>query len=780
MNRYRRISTSWSPAVAIMIFLFIALISSTSQCRGGWSEYLERTSNSQFENDQVTSAIDQPVGISYSHGISRGNVLENGNITELNGSEIVNFTVSASPLGGKSYASNRSLESISEEISRKINRGNELVRNEGIDLIGPKSGPRRIDQICAIYNYLVDERNWTYVDDWTGLENFQYSNYTLEKGQNVGGLGKGDCDDFAILLGALVESVGAHPRILFAYGPNGGHAYVEVYLGKAGRPGGDVDRMMRWLRCEYEVEEINVHNDLSNGDVWLNLDWWKEPGGSNHPGGPFFIASKQVVVYPENKGEKEALTPLDIPPFAEFQVIPKVPTLGFNASFDATSSFDCDGNITSCRWDFGDGQSGAGRTVNHSYAKAGSMRVNLTVTNDQGLNDTNSTIVRINHPPIARFTYKPDHPMANEQIRLDADTSYDRDGKISNYSWEFGDNGTGLDASVLHGYDKIGTFNAMLTVTDDIGAQNSTAIPIEVSGAEITNVQSLGLVSQSFDLMGEYSLSDSSKSIWIFVKPQGDRYFPQTRDSCHPSSAYTENGRWETRITVGGSGDSGKYFELIAVVADENADQEIRRVLYEGWCSHNLTDAGFNDLPDGAQETNRIMVKRSDGEWNSSQDLSDISLPGSVDIAKLKGDNFQVYPGSGNASVDVRMTVHGNRSNDVLDEIWILVHSLKEGRWYPQSADNENNSGHVTNVLPKVQWTPDWYMDTFFTGDAGDPYELVVVLANSSADKFFNEFQKSCAMAKKPDGNIGNYTGLLTISLPAGIDEKDRMRVHRK
>ena len=74
-------------------------------------------------------------------------------------------------------------------------------------------------------------------------------------GQNVGVLGIGDCDDFAILLGALVESVGASSRIVFAYGPGGGHAYTEVYLGKAQGPGSDVDRMIRWLRHEYKVED---------------------------------------------------------------------------------------------------------------------------------------------------------------------------------------------------------------------------------------------------------------------------------------------------------------------------------------------------------------------------------------------------------------------------------------------------------------------------------------------------------------------------------------------
>jgi transglutaminase-like putative cysteine protease len=231
--------------------------------------------------------------VTYAYGIPGGRLLDNGNITEFSGSDMVNFTVSSSPQGDSaSYKTSRSMESIKREIGGKINRGDDFVRNEGIELIGKKSGPRRIDQICAIYDSLVDEKNWTYVDDWKGLDQFQYSNYTLKMGQKVGGLGKGDCDDFAILLGALTESVGASSRIVFAYGPAGGHAYTEVYLGKAKGPGGDVDRMMRWLRYTYKVEEINVHTDLATGDVWLNLDWWKEQGGAKHPGGGSLYGSQ--------------------------------------------------------------------------------------------------------------------------------------------------------------------------------------------------------------------------------------------------------------------------------------------------------------------------------------------------------------------------------------------------------------------------------------------------------------------------------------------------------
>jgi PKD repeat protein len=671
------------------------------------------------------------------------------------------------------------MDSIKEEINGKINRGDDFVRIEGIALIGKKSGPRRIDQICAIYDSLVDERNWTYVDDWKGLDQFQYSNYTLRMGQNVGVLGIGDCDDFAILLGSLVESVGASSRIVFAYGPGGGHAYTEVYLGKANGPGSDVDRMMRYLRYVYKAEEINVHTDLATGDVWLNLDWWKEQGGAKHPGGPFFKAAKHVPVYPDKSEQKEPLTPVAVPPIAIFQVVPKEPSIGSNASFDASPSFDIEGNISSYQWDFGDGQYSVGKTAVHSYSRGGPMRVDLNVIDDQGLNGSNSTNIQVNQPPVAGFTFEPEHPMANEQIRFDASPSYDPDGRLLNYSWEFGNEGMQFGPVKVYTFftfTERGTFNAKLTVIDDNGAQSTTNVPVIVSGAKITNAGIGDPASQFFDLMGEYSLSDSSKSIWVFVKPEekNSRYYPQSLDSCSPHNASMQNGRWENRITLGGSSDAGRYFDIIVTLADENANQKLHSIMYEWWCPDykgNRSDAGFQDLPDGVHETDRIRIIRSNESWNSSQNISNIRLPGKVNIVDLKRDTAPAYPNSNNATVTERVTVNGNRSNDARDQVWVLEHCL-DGRWYPKSIDDENNGGHVTNIISLGPSSPDWHIDAIFKGKAGDPYEIVVVLANSSADDFFNRFQKSCAAA-------GNYTGLLTIALPPGIDEKDRIRVYR-
>ena len=54
--------------------------------------------------------------------------------------------------------------------------------------------------------------------------------------------------------------------------------------------------------------------------------------------------------------------------------------------FDASSSNDPNGlQITNYQWDFGDGQTGSGVTVSHTYTSPGSYNAQLTVTNTLGI-----------------------------------------------------------------------------------------------------------------------------------------------------------------------------------------------------------------------------------------------------------------------------------------------------------------------------------------------------------------------------------------------------------
>ena len=81
------------------------------------------------------------------------------------------------------------------------------------------------------------------------------------------------------------------------------------------------------------------------------------------------------------------------PPTPSFTYSPSYPFVGQEITFDASNSTDPDGTIVSHEWDFGDGETGEGEIVSHSYSSVGSYEVNLTVTDDYGA--TNSTTKEI-------------------------------------------------------------------------------------------------------------------------------------------------------------------------------------------------------------------------------------------------------------------------------------------------------------------------------------------------------------------------------------------------
>jgi len=56
-------------------------------------------------------------------------------------------------------------------------------------------------------------------------------------------------------------------------------------------------------------------------------------------------------------------------------------------------------------------------------------------------------------------------------VRFDASASYDPDGKIASWEWDFGDGGTAEGEVVDHTFTTPGNYTVILTVTDDSGAQ---------------------------------------------------------------------------------------------------------------------------------------------------------------------------------------------------------------------------------------------------------------------------------------------------------------------
>ncbi|MFA6373193.1 MAG: rhodanese-like domain-containing protein [Methanothrix sp.] len=256
-------------------------------------------------------------------------------------SEILAFPVTG---GGSTLegTTDKKVGELKDSLSARVEPDNSVVRHEAVVLAAKYPGDRTIDQISSIYNYLkngADSKNgWSYVADTRGIDNFMYANETLEIGKEAGCVGAGDCDDFAILMSALVESVGGTTRIILARNnTTGGHAYTEVYLGRINETNNQVEDIISWLKEKFDTDKIYTHIDTDTKDVWLNLDWGPDEKGNMHPGGPFYQGDKHIVLCIRDKYGK---TPLKMPEISNKPVPSSAPETDLSAKKDLQRSKD--------------------------------------------------------------------------------------------------------------------------------------------------------------------------------------------------------------------------------------------------------------------------------------------------------------------------------------------------------------------------------------------------------------------------------------------------------
>lgn len=170
-------------------------------------------------------------------------------------------------------------------------------------------------------------------------------------------------------------------------------------------------------------------------------------------------------------------------PVAGFVFSPTSGSAPLTVTFDASASYDSDGSIVGYSWNFGDGATGSGRVTGHTYTGNGTFTIRLTVTDNEGKTGSATksiTIVKVNDPPVAEFSFSPTTGIFPLSVTFDASASWDPDGSIVQYSWDFGNGKTGSGQVVSNTYESSGTFSVRLTVRDNNNATATKIRTIEV------------------------------------------------------------------------------------------------------------------------------------------------------------------------------------------------------------------------------------------------------------------------------------------------------------
>ena len=229
-----------------------------------------------------------------------------------------NETMAFPVTGGSSISEGKVDKNVGElkkALNSRVEPDNPAIHREAVVLAARYPGDHTIDQISSIYSYIKNgdgsKKGWSYVPDPRGIDYFMYDNESLSIGKDAGCAGAGDCDDFAILMSALVESVGGATRIIMAHNnTSGGHAYTEVFLGQLNTQNSQVEGIIKWLMQKYNTDKIYTSVEIDTTNVWLNLDWGPDKNGNTHPGGPLYQGDKCIVLCIR---DRYGLTPLRVP-----------------------------------------------------------------------------------------------------------------------------------------------------------------------------------------------------------------------------------------------------------------------------------------------------------------------------------------------------------------------------------------------------------------------------------------------------------------------------------
>ncbi len=222
-------------------------------------------------------------------------------------------------------------------------------------------------------------------------------------------------------------------------------------------------------------------------------------------------------------------------------------------SFDASESITSSGKIINYEWNFGDSTKAVGKTVTHKFTKYGLYTVTLKITTDRNNLCNSSSVsksIYVNAPPVAKADGDK-YGAVNQLVYFNASNSFDLDGQISKFSWDFGDGNISEGINPIHVYKNSGKYKVVLTVFDETNTDNN----FNKDSFEITiNEEPKAILEvPDYVYVGQQIILDGSKSIDLEGKITSFEWFAdQVSISKMPTHvlSFTEAGLKKITLTV--------------------------------------------------------------------------------------------------------------------------------------------------------------------------------------------------------------------------------------
>jgi PKD repeat protein len=210
--------------------------------------------------------------------------------------------------------------------------------------------------------------------------------------------------------------------------------------------------------------------------------------------------------------------------------------------------------------------------------------------------------------------------VAGATISFSSAGTSDSDGAISSYRWTFGDGASSSQANPTHAYAAGGTYNVILSVTDNNGDASSdtttaTIAALNTAPSAIANGPYSAQLGAAVNFSSSGS-SDSDGSILAYAWDFGDG---TTSTQSDPSHIYAATGSYTVSLTVtdndGATGNDTTSANISAQPAGNQAPQAVANGPYAGAAgvAIDFSSAGSSDA-DGSI----VAYDWSFGDGNSS------------------------------------------------------------------------------------------------------------------------------------------------------------------
>ena len=258
-----------------------------------------------------------------------------------------------------------------------------------------------------------------------------------------------------------------------------------------------------------------------------------------------------------------------------FSYIPKNPSTKDILQF-IDYSIDDDGFITSWEWNFGDGTNSTIQNPTHKYLNNGYYTIFLNITDNLGgIKGISKNINILNMEPNVDFSYSPSLPNDLDNISFN-DKSFDSDGIIVSWAWNFNDGNITYEKNVSHQYTNNGIYTVTLTVKDDDGDSNSTMREINILNIPPTPIFTINPSNPSTN--DTINFIDSSRDDdGIIVSWFWDFDDGTTSNEISPTHRFNEGKNYKIYLTVvDDDGDSNTIRKDVIVVDNTDTSDEER------------------------------------------------------------------------------------------------------------------------------------------------------------------------------------------------------------